>query len=56
MTPILVIPTIAGIALLFGAMWMRKHDRKRANLMLAAAVIMLVNVLLWMNIPPQPAP
>lgn len=56
MTPILIIPTLAAIALLLGAMWMRRRDRKRANLMFAAGFIMLVNVVLWMSIPPAPGP
>lgn len=56
MTPILVVPTLAAIALLLGAMWMRGRDPKRSNLMFAAGFIMLVNVLLWMSIPPASAP
>lgn len=54
MTPILIVPTLAAIALLVGAIWMRGRDRKRANLMFAAGFVMLVNVALWMSIPPAP--
>lgn len=56
MTPILILPTVAAIALLLGAMWMRGRDRKRSNLLFAAGFIMLVNVVLWMSIPPTAAP
>lgn len=56
MSPILIIPALAAIALFMGAIRMRRHDRKRASLMFAAAAIMLVNVLLWMSIPPAPVP
>ena len=43
----LAIAMIASIILTIGAVRMFAHDRKRAALMLAAALVLLGNVLIW---------
>ncbi len=46
---------LGGIALLIGAfaMWRRQHDRKKALLMLIAALVMFFNVAIWLIPTPQ---
>ena len=52
---ILSVLMLAGIALLIGAyrLWRKREDRKKAALMLVAAVVMFANVAIWLVPTPQ---
>jgi LPXTG-motif cell wall-anchored protein len=47
---------LAGFALLAGAAYLRRRDRRRALLMLAAGVVILFNVIMFTMNPPMAAP
>ena len=51
---LLSIAVLAAFALIAGGLWLlvKKRDRKQGLLMLLAAVVLVVNVLIWTLPPP----
>lgn len=54
MDTLFALSTLAAFALIGGAIYLWKRDRKRSLLMLAAGVVLLFNVVMWSTMPSAP--
>lgn len=51
---LLTLAVLAGLALVGGGGWLWRRDRRKGSLMIAAGLVLLVNIALWTTLPASP--